>query len=288
MALKRACHDLRIHTKLAPEGKQARAVYDAVEQARVEAIGARAMKGVADNIGSMLEDKFAKANLADVRDKADAPIEEARGADGAREADRPRCAEERRARRQSLARVGRGEGRRRPRRPARQARRPAGLRPRRARHAGLDGNGRGARRRPAERRDRGRATTQPQGEEKQRRGRRGRFRRRPVAVGGRRSFGRRRAGRRDGSVRRHRRRRFRRRRRRRRDARRGQAPRQSASTNLPRDIDYKVFTTAFDETVGAEELCDEEELDRLRAFLDKQLPTCRAWSGGSPTGCSAA
>ena len=38
-----------------------------------------------------------------------------------------------------------------------------------------------------------------------------------------------------------------------------------------REIDYKVFTTAFDETVGAEELCDEEELDRLRAFLDKQL-----------------
>jgi cobaltochelatase CobT len=41
--------------------------------------------------------------------------------------------------------------------------------------------------------------------------------------------------------------------------------------DLPRQIDYKVFTTAFDETVGAEELCDEEELDRLRAFLDKQL-----------------
>ena len=77
MALKRACHDMRIHSRLAPEGKQARAVYDAVEQARVEAIGARAMKGVADNLGSMLEDKFAKANLADVRDKADAPIEEA-------------------------------------------------------------------------------------------------------------------------------------------------------------------------------------------------------------------
>jgi cobaltochelatase CobT len=77
MALKRACHDQRIHTKLAPEGKQARAVYDAVEQARVEAIGSRMMAGVADNIGTMLEDKYAKANLADVTDKADAPIEEA-------------------------------------------------------------------------------------------------------------------------------------------------------------------------------------------------------------------
>ncbi len=41
--------------------------------------------------------------------------------------------------------------------------------------------------------------------------------------------------------------------------------------NLTKEIDYKVFTTTFDETVGAEELCDEDELDRLRAFLDKQL-----------------
>src|SRR5690606_608666 len=63
--------------KLAPEGKQARAVFDAVEQARVEAIGSRMMAGVADNIGTMLEDKYAKANLADVSERADAPIEEA-------------------------------------------------------------------------------------------------------------------------------------------------------------------------------------------------------------------
>jgi cobaltochelatase CobT len=35
------------------------------------------MTGVGDNIGSMLEDKYAKANLADVTRQADAPIEEA-------------------------------------------------------------------------------------------------------------------------------------------------------------------------------------------------------------------
>eukprot|EP01035_Chromulina_nebulosa_P039799 gene39799-53820_t len=34
---------------------------------------------------------------------------------------------------------------------------------------------------------------------------------------------------------------------------------------------YKVFTTAHDEIVGAEELCDAEELTRLRAYLDQQL-----------------
>jgi len=34
---------------------------------------------------------------------------------------------------------------------------------------------------------------------------------------------------------------------------------------------YKVFTTAHDEVVGAEDLCDAEELTRLRAYLDQQL-----------------
>jgi cobaltochelatase CobT len=35
--------------------------------------------------------------------------------------------------------------------------------------------------------------------------------------------------------------------------------------------DYKAYTTKFDETIAAEELCDAEELERLRAYLDKQL-----------------
>src|SRR5262249_60353082 len=39
----------------------------------------------------------------------------------------------------------------------------------------------------------------------------------------------------------------------------------------PEAFGYKVFTCAYDETVNAEELCDPDELDRLRAFLDKQL-----------------
>jgi len=77
MALRQARHNPRIHAQLAPEGKQARAIYDAVEQARVEAIGARAMAGVADNLATMLADKYAKANFSAVTDKEDAPLEEA-------------------------------------------------------------------------------------------------------------------------------------------------------------------------------------------------------------------
>ncbi len=38
-----------------------------------------------------------------------------------------------------------------------------------------------------------------------------------------------------------------------------------------RAITYKVFTTQHDEIVGAEELCEAEELTRLRAYLDQQL-----------------
>jgi cobaltochelatase CobT len=42
-------------------------------------------------------------------------------------------------------------------------------------------------------------------------------------------------------------------------------------TDLPEDFDYKAFTTVYDEVVSATDLCDEEELTRLRAYLDTQL-----------------
>jgi len=77
MALRRARHDQQLHSRLAPQGQQARAIFDAVEQARVEAIGARAMPGMGDNITAMLEDKYARANLADVTSRSEAPLEEA-------------------------------------------------------------------------------------------------------------------------------------------------------------------------------------------------------------------
>ena len=35
--------------------------------------------------------------------------------------------------------------------------------------------------------------------------------------------------------------------------------------------DYKAFTTRFDEVIEADELCDAEELGRLRAYLDQQM-----------------
>jgi len=42
-------------------------------------------------------------------------------------------------------------------------------------------------------------------------------------------------------------------------------------SDLPPQFDYRIFTTRHDETVEASELCDEEELGRLRSYLDQQL-----------------
>lgn len=42
-------------------------------------------------------------------------------------------------------------------------------------------------------------------------------------------------------------------------------------TDIPDSFDYKVYTEAFDEIVVASDLCDDEELVRLRAYLDAQL-----------------
>jgi cobaltochelatase CobT len=42
-------------------------------------------------------------------------------------------------------------------------------------------------------------------------------------------------------------------------------------SDLSPQFDYKAWTTQFDEVVTAEELCDPEELVRLRSYLDQQL-----------------
>ncbi|OGS51256.1 MAG: cobaltochelatase subunit CobT [Erythrobacter sp. RIFCSPHIGHO2_12_FULL_63_10] len=42
-------------------------------------------------------------------------------------------------------------------------------------------------------------------------------------------------------------------------------------TEIPDGFDYKAYTNRFDEVVNAQDLCDLEELDRLRAYLDSQL-----------------
>lgn len=77
IALRLACHDQNLHVSLAPEGQDARAVYDAVEQARVESIGALRMRGMANNLHAMQSEKYAKANFSTIEKREDAPLAEA-------------------------------------------------------------------------------------------------------------------------------------------------------------------------------------------------------------------
>ncbi|MBC2772726.1 cobaltochelatase subunit CobT [Rhizobium sp. AQ_MP] len=77
MALRLACHDQKIHAAMAPQGADARAIFDAVEQARVESLGSLRMPGVASNIQSMNTEKYAKANFSTISRQEDAPIGEA-------------------------------------------------------------------------------------------------------------------------------------------------------------------------------------------------------------------
>jgi cobaltochelatase CobT len=77
MALRIAVHNPAIHKRMLPEGSTARAVFEAVEQARVEAIGARRMQGIAGNLAAMLEDRYHRGNYSEITDRADAPLEDA-------------------------------------------------------------------------------------------------------------------------------------------------------------------------------------------------------------------
>src|SRR5579871_6249927 len=77
IALRLACHDPKVHRKNMPGNMQARGIFDAVEQARVEAIGARRMTGVAKNLTAMLDDHFHRGKYDEITDRADAPLADA-------------------------------------------------------------------------------------------------------------------------------------------------------------------------------------------------------------------
>jgi cobaltochelatase CobT len=76
-ALTAAVHDIKLHARLAPEAGPARVVFEAVERARVEALGANRMPGMANNLTAKVEDQYGHGRFADVTDRNDAPIEDA-------------------------------------------------------------------------------------------------------------------------------------------------------------------------------------------------------------------
>lgn len=78
-ALRRAHHEDKIHDQFKPQSADAASVFEAAEQARVEAIGAIAMKGVADNLAAGLEQRLTQRGLTKARLKTDVPIADALG-----------------------------------------------------------------------------------------------------------------------------------------------------------------------------------------------------------------
>src|SRR6266436_3558470 len=238
IALKLACHDPLVHRKLVPGGQQARAVFEAVEQARVEAIGARRMSGVAKNLSAMLDDRFHRGKFDQVTDRADAPIEERAG----RDLDRLERLIENQARfgdaiHDLLDALDMGEDRST---ESDEEEGEEGEQDRRKEESGEDGQGADA------------EDTQTRVDE--------------ADVAGEdmsdstaeavdalsaemavvAEMG---------------------------DAESPAEPRRQRrhGQNEPRGPDYRPFITKHDETVAAEDLCEPEELDRLRGYLDKQL-----------------
>jgi len=77
MALRLALHDAARHQQAATPGARARRIHDAAEQARVEALGARDMRGVAGNLDAALIARCKREGWNQAEDRQTAPLAEA-------------------------------------------------------------------------------------------------------------------------------------------------------------------------------------------------------------------
>ncbi len=78
-ALRKRFHNDATHNRYAPQGEVASALYEAMETARCEAVGARAMPGTAGNIDAKISDECRRKGYAQIKDAADAPLADAAG-----------------------------------------------------------------------------------------------------------------------------------------------------------------------------------------------------------------
>src|SRR3954470_9660861 len=74
MALKLRHHDPKLHASHAPADSEARAVYDALETARVEALGARSMGGVRENLAHLAEARVRGDAIVRARTAEEVPL----------------------------------------------------------------------------------------------------------------------------------------------------------------------------------------------------------------------
>jgi cobaltochelatase CobT len=77
LALKLRYHDPALHARRLPQTETARAIFEGVEQARVEALGARRMVGVAENLAAMLEERYHRQGYEHMAERNDVTLAEA-------------------------------------------------------------------------------------------------------------------------------------------------------------------------------------------------------------------
>jgi cobaltochelatase CobT len=73
-ALKKAYHNEKVHARYRPSGIDSNAIFDAAETARVEAIGALAMEGVRQNLSAQLEQRLVAKGLGRASAREEAPL----------------------------------------------------------------------------------------------------------------------------------------------------------------------------------------------------------------------
>jgi len=267
-ALAVACHDPELHEALAPGGGEARDVFDAIEQARVEAFGARRMRGVAANLTARIEQRYERSRFEEATERSEAPLPDALSLlvrehlTGAAPPSKAR----------SLVNLWRGwiEGRAKTlleRMPEMMNDQEAFGRLTRDLLAALnlaDQLNQGDEDKAGKDEQEQDATdSEDENAEDQGRAELGSDARAEQEQANEESLDDQEDGEADRLDR---------------DAEMADMPRRAdpwrpniSVLDDPEAFGYKVFTRAYDETVNAEELCDADELERLRAFLDKQL-----------------
>ncbi|NDV49517.1 MULTISPECIES: cobaltochelatase subunit CobT [unclassified Salipiger] len=79
LALYRRYHDGATHARYAPQGEMARELYEAMETARCEAMGARDMPGTAGNIDAKIGHEAARRGYGQITQASEAPLPVAAG-----------------------------------------------------------------------------------------------------------------------------------------------------------------------------------------------------------------
>ncbi len=79
LALRHRYHDAGTHAHYLPQGQMARDLYDAMETARCEAVGARHMPGTAGNIDARIAHEAGRKGYAEISNRQDAPLSVAAG-----------------------------------------------------------------------------------------------------------------------------------------------------------------------------------------------------------------